>query len=433
VKIHTIPSGAAQAVSFENRDVFMNQLRDSLRAKAQQMLAAEVLKLCGPSHYPESGTPFRRAGSEPGFCHFEGKREKISRPRVRRKGADGNETEHILASYEAISDPSNNAAMVVKAMRAGMSTRSQSWASDGVMSKSAASRHLIEATAASVGEVRERDLKGMKFFGLVLDGIGLGREAVVLVALGITAEGRKVVLDFEPGASENTAVAKALVARLQIRGFAPPRGQRLLAVLDGSKPLETAVLSAWPDTIIQRCLVHKERSLHGYLRRGDHGESNRLFRRLRLAQREIAGRETLADLRKFVADRNAAGLASIDEAGKQLIALHKLNVPSTLNVSLLSTNVIENSILNYRHHTAKVTRWKPETDQISRWTASALLHVERGFRPIKGFADLPKLVAALAVPQLTMATPGKRRGNEERLTPDPVEGPLTIEDFHLGL
>jgi transposase-like protein len=376
----------------------MNQLRDSLRTVAQQMLKDEVVRLCGTSHYPASGAIYRRAGSERGSCHSDGDRETIVRPRVRRRGADGKETEHKLASYQAMRDPANNAAAVVKSMRAGMSTRSQAWAREGVMSKSAASRHLIEATAAKIGELRERDLRGTEFFGLMLDGVALASDAVVVVALGLAFDGRKVVLDFEPGASENTAVSKALIRRLQSRGFGPRPGQRLLAILDGSAPLETAVVAAWPETIIQRCLVHKERNLFGYLRHGDHAESSRLWKRLRQAQGEEAGREALAELKNFVSARNAAGLASIDEAGEQLIALHKLEVPATLNVTLLSTNAIENVMLNYRRQTGKVTRWQPETDQISRWTATALLRVEEGFRRIKGHADLPKLIAALRLP-----------------------------------
>jgi putative transposase len=378
----------------------MTFVRDTMRGVAEQMLLDEVTALCGPSHYPQPGATYRRAGTEEGVCHAEGRRETIVRPRVRRRGADGGEREHVLASYQAMSEPANNAAGVVTALRAGMSTRSQAWASDGVMSKSAASRHWIAATAAKVAELRERDLRGREFFGLMLDGVALAADAVVLVALGLTRDGHKVVLDFEPGASENTAVAKALVARLQARGFAPMAGHRLLAVLDGSDPLQTAVLSAWPDTIIQRCLVHKERNLHGYLRRGDHAESSRLWRRVRLAEGEVAGREALAQLRRFVATRNAAGLASLDEAGDQLIALHQLNVPATLHVSLLSTNAIENVMRNYRTQTAKVTRWHLATDQISRWTATALLHVETGFRSLKGHTDLPKLIHALALPSL---------------------------------
>lgn len=397
-----------QAAAVANQDLFMTLLRESLRSVAEQMLLDEVSALCGPSHYPQPGATYRRAGTEAGVCHAEGRREAIQRPRVRRRGADGSEREHVLASYQAMSQPANNAAGVVTALRAGMSTRSQAWASDGAMSKSAASRHWIEATAAKVAELRERDLRSTQFFGLMLDGVALASDAVVVVALGLTREGHKVILDFEPGASENTAVAKALIARLQARGFAPGAGQRLLAVLDGSAPLQTAVLAAWPDTIIQRCLVHKERNLHGYLRRGDHAESSRLWRRLRLAEGEAAGGEALAELRRFVATRNAAGLASLEEAGDQLIALHRLNVPATLHVSLLSTNAIENVMRNYRGQTAKVTRWHPATDQISRWTATALLHVESGFRSLKGHTDLPKLLKNLALPSLTSEVEGLR-------------------------
>lgn len=54
-------------------------------------------------------------------------------------------------------------------------------------------------------------------------------------------------------------------------------------------------------------------------------------------------------------------------------------MPATLNRSLLSTNAIENVMRNYRGQTVKVARWRLETNPISRWTATALLHVELGF------------------------------------------------------
>ena len=54
----------------------------------------------------------------------------------------------------------------------------------------------------------------------------------------ITRAGENVGLGFEPGASENAPVVKALVARLQARGFEPILEHRLLVVLDDYKPLE---------------------------------------------------------------------------------------------------------------------------------------------------------------------------------------------------
>ena len=378
----------------------MTLLRDSLRTVAEQMLLEEVAALCGPSHYPLSGATYRRAGSESGTCHAGGRREAIIRPRVRKLAGDGTEVEHVLASYAAMRTPGNNAAAVVTALRAGMSTRSQEWASEGVMSKSAASRHWMEATAAKITELRERDLRKMVFFGLMLDGVSLGDGAVVVIALGLRGTGEKVLLDFEVGASENTVVSTALVARLQRRGFGPPTGSRLFAVLDGAAALQTAVLTLWPTALIQRCVVHKERNLYGYLRKGDHAEAARLWRRLRLAQGDAAGREALTALQAFLRPLNAAAAASLAEAGDQLITLHRLNVPATLHVSLLSTTAIENVMRNYRAQTAKVSRWRLETNQISRWTATALLHVERGFHRIKGYADLPQLLTALIMPSI---------------------------------
>jgi transposase-like protein len=414
MKTYDDKSGAVQAVPTENQAIFMMLLRDSLRAAAEQMLQEEVEELCGRSHRPEAGAQYRRAGSESGACHAGGRREAILRPRVRKQVGDGTEREHVLTSYAAMRRPGNNAAAVITALGAGMSTRSQAWASEGVMSKTAASRHWIEATASRIVELRERDLTKTTFFGLMLDGVVIGSDAVVVVALGLTCAGEKVVLDFEVGNSENAVVCTALVARLQRRGFAPVAGCRLFAVLDGSAALQGAVLGIWPDALIQRCLVHKERNLYGYLRKGDHGEAARLWNRLRLAQGEEAGREALAQLRAFLLPLNAAASVSLEEAGDDLITLHKLNVPATLNLSLLSTNAIENVMRNYRGQTARVSRWRLETNQISRWTASALLHVERGFNRIKGHADLPALLKNLALPSLTSEVVGLRPSTPPR-------------------
>ena len=157
MKINDQTSSAAQAVSAENRESFMSLLRDSLRVKAAQMLAEEVNALCGESHRPETGTQDRRAGSESGTCNADGRREPILRPRVRKQVGNGTEREHVLASYAAMRRPGNNAAAVVTVLGAGMSTRSQAWASADVMSKSAASRHWIEATAANTIEYSHHD------------------------------------------------------------------------------------------------------------------------------------------------------------------------------------------------------------------------------------------------------------------------------------
>lgn len=70
-------------------------------------------------------------------------------------------------------------------------------------------------------------------------------------------------------------------------------------------------------------------------------------------------------------------------------------LPNTLHRNLLSTNAIENSFRNTRRKIGRVTRFRAETDQATRWLAFTLTEVEKGFRRISGHADLPSLITAL--------------------------------------
>ena len=92
---------------------------------------------------------------------------------------------------------------------------------------------------------------------------------------------------------------------------------------------------------------------------------------------------------------SSAIFAILPDLGNQSLVLHLLDVPATLNVSLLSTNLIENAIRNYRQQTRRVKRWHLKTDQVDRWSAVAFGWIEQGFRKIKGHQDLPLLVQAL--------------------------------------
>ena len=373
--------------------VFCDYMREAIRGTLWALMQEEVEAHCGMRHRPEEEGRYRRAGSDDGIFYFAGRKEAVKRPRVREKMPGGREREKVLESYQAARSQKNIEGEVMAMVEEGMSARGSQRVTGGAMSASEVSRRWVIQSAEHIEKLRGRDLSQKEYFGLMMDGVFL-KETVVLVALGIKEDGNKEVLDFCVGSSESYEVARCLCSRLVERGF-KVKG-RLLAVLDGAKSLHKAINEFWPDAVIQDCLIHKERNLHGYLRKIDHNECSRLMKRLRLAEGAEAGREALRALRKFLGERNAAALASLEEAGERLIALHLLDVPSTLNVSLLSTNLIENAIHNYRRQTRRVTRWDLRSNQVERWSASALLWAERGFRKIKGHADLPYLLSALA-------------------------------------
>jgi len=221
----------------------------------------------------------------------------------------------------------------------------------------------------------------------------LSKDQLAIVAIGITTGGYKHVLDFDLGGTENAEVCRALLRRLVARGFHCDR--RLLAVLDGSDALRCVVKEFFPDSVIQRCLVHKERNIRAKLSKRHWGELARLFKRLRSVQGREAAEEVVGELKSFLKPLNAEALNSLEEAGDDLIALHRLDVPSTLHRNLLSTNAIENSFRNTRRKLGRVTRFRAETDQATRWLAFALTEVEKGFQRISGHKDLPALITAL--------------------------------------
>ena len=201
------------------------------------------------------------------------------------------------------------------------------------------------------------------------------------------------MLDFELGSSESAEVSLDLMRRLAKRSFSCER--RLFAALDGSAALRNAVKKFFPDSVIQRCLVHKERNIRSKLSKKHWGELARLFKRLREVQGKVAAQEVVKELEEFLKGKNAESLKSLREAGEDLIALQSLDVPNTLHRNLLSTNAIENSFRNTRNKLGRVTRFRVETDQATRWLAFALLEVEKGFRRISGYKELPQLMAAL--------------------------------------
>lgn len=386
----------AQAREFGTSNQFVDYMRESIRGALWGLMREEVETLCGTSHHPAQDALYRRAGSDDGIMYFDGRKEAIKRPRVRERQPDGSEREVVLDSYQAARQQTNIEAQVMAFMEEGLSTRSAERITGEAMSASEISRRFIAHSAARVEELRSRDLSGDDYFGLMIDGVFLTRELVVVVALAIRKDGTKQVLDFAAGSTESYEVVRGLLSRLSERKFHVTG--RLYAVLDGAKALHKGILEFWPNAIIQDCMIHKERNLYAYLKKSDHEECARLMKRLRLAQGAVAAQEALAEVTTFLKSKNAQALASLEEAGGRLIALQLLNVPSTLNISLLSTNLIENAIHNYRRQTRRVTRWNPASNQVDRWSATALLWVERGFRKIKGHEDIGALILALKRP-----------------------------------
>ena len=393
----TLINELGQLPANEVQSTFESFIRGSVRNLISGVMAEEVSLLCGAKHHPND-SDYKRAGTSPGLVLLDGESVPISKPRVR-KTVKGKTTETVLSSYTAAQNTDKLHEQILLGLTAGVSTRDQKKLKPQTkgISKSQVSRLWVEAGGELLTEFRSIDIAKKDWVALMLDGIFLAKETVAICALGIDSDGRKHMLDFQLGSSENLEVCKGLMQRLKDRDFEIPEERRLLAVLDGSKALEGAVLAYFPNAVIQRCLIHKERNLKGYLPRKYHPELRGYFDRLRKAQGLEAAKEIYKELYRFVKSRNAQATNSLLEAGDTFFGLYRLEVPSTLNTTFLNTNVIENSYRNVRAKIGKVSRWRDETMQAPRWLALALTEAQKGFRQINAHEDIPELIKALNV------------------------------------
>ncbi len=400
----SLPDWVTQADSTDCSKSFHSFMRMAAQNAFMNVMVQEVASLCGPAYHPATNSKHQRAGSAPGYYLFGTEEFSIRKPRVRK---DGEEVR--LKSYVAAQNRDELRNAMLRAFMANVSTRDQKPLFKEVSgtSRSEVSRLWKNEGLKFIEQLRSRDLSESSYLVLMLDGIGLGDDLCAIVALGITEQGEKHILDFQIGASENREACSDLLHRIEERGFCPRH--RLLAVTDGSKALRSSLRKKWPAVIIQRCLIHKERNIKGYISRRHYGELHRLFTRLRKAQGIKAAEECLADLRRFLRNKNEEALNSLEEAGDELLAVHSLEVPSTLNRTLLNTNCIENPFRNVRAKIGRVKRWRPETDMAGKWLAYALLTAEKGFRRIAHYEDLKQLAERLK----DLSTPPPEEGLEK--------------------
>lgn len=133
---------------------------------------------------------------------------------------------------------------------------------------------VAQSLDTAVAAFHRRPIKGRYRF-LIFDGVVLKRKTgagsvkrVVLVALGITEEGSKEVIDFSIAPGESQGAWEVFLTDLYRRGL-HEAGVELI-VTDGGTGLLSALPVVYPGIPIQRCWAHKSRNVLNYVRKADH-------------------------------------------------------------------------------------------------------------------------------------------------------------------
>lgn len=364
-------------------------------AAVGETLQAEVARLAGPKHSRTGGVAgYVRWGRQPGSIYLADQKLPIPVPRVR----DLPRRQEVpLQSYQALQVPRALDAGLFRKILLGLSCRDYQGCAEAVpaafgLSPSSVSRRFIRASAQQLQALQERRLAGYDLVALVLDGKTFAADSMV-IALGITLTGEKVILGFVQTATENEVVCAAFLRELGARGLDATQG--LLVVLDGAKGFRKAVTTVFgAQAVVQRCQWHKRENILAYLPKSQRATWRRKLQAAYQHATEPEARAALGRVRQELRLVNLSAVASLDEGFEETLTLHRLGVFPQLGISLKTTNCLEslNSLVEQR--VGKVDRWRT-SDQKHRWLAAALLEIEPRLRRIKGYRALPLLRQAL--------------------------------------
>jgi putative transposase len=369
---------------------------DTGRQVLGAMMEQDRVALCGPKgkRLPERSAV--RAGSTASEVTLGGQR--VSVRRLRARGIAGGEVALPSFAFAADRDPLNRRTWL--AIARGVSSRGYRDVVDPLpagevgraISKSAVSRRFVALSVEHLRELLTRPLGDLDIRAVLIDGI-VFHEHAILIALGVAKDGKKDVLALREGASENTAVAKALIEDLVERGLSTERA--VLFVIDGSKALRRAIRDVFGSLgIVQRCQVHKQRNVLEHLPENVRPRVRSVLTAAWDMPDAALAERRLRALAGSLEREHPGAASSLLEGLAETLTLQKLGVRGALYRTLRSTNAIENLNGAIARFTRNVKHWQGG-EMLLRWVGAAVVHASLGFRRLRGYADLRTLVTAL--------------------------------------
>jgi putative transposase len=361
---------------------------------AKNWLEEEVAELTGAKYVRDRNNANRRWGGQPGSIFLGDSKVKVSVPRVRDIAVN---EEIPLRRYQVLQNRQTVDETALSKVLAGISCRDYKKTVTAVpetfgMSGSAVSRRYIRTSQQKLQALLDRRLDDHDIVSVFIDGKRFGDDGIV-VALGVTITGQKLVLGIVQTASENHVVCGDFLKGLIRRGLNPDK--ELLFVVDGSKGFAKAIKLVFGNkAFIQRCQWHKRENVLKYL-----PERQRPCYRRKLQQAYSCpdyqeARSGLVTVYRELKDTNLSAAKSLAEGLDETLTLHRLGLFAKLGTSLKTTNCIESVLSQAGRITRRVSRWR-NSSQKQRWVATALLEIEPKLRKLKGSLYLSQLRAAM--------------------------------------
>lgn len=381
-------AGEVTAVMVEGKKALDGCVAEVGQMVVELLMEAQRIQIAG-ADYASVTNGLNKWGRQPGSVYCGAQKVKVLHPRLRNP-----QGEIALPLYERLKKPGEfSEEMLIRAMR-GLSGRKYRETVEDVsqgfgISPSSISNRLMEATAAKLKALQERDLKDFEAFAVFLDTVHRGGVAFV-VALGIDVFGKKQVLGFWEGSTEHQEIVRSLLSDMESRGL--KLTDTIIFVTDGGGGIIRALKDRFGSRLIhQRCTIHKDRNLQRHLPKRYRKECHRRFRDALALKDYAEAKKALNDLAAWLRQINESSAQSLHEAQEQLLTLHRLGVPELLRHTLHSTNPIESMFSTVRDCEKNIKRYRG-SKMSQRWLAATLLHAEAGFKAVKGYQGIPEVI-----------------------------------------
>ena len=233
--------------------------------------------------------------------------------------------------------------IVMEAYQQGISTRkiddlAQALGIEGI-SKSAASR-MIAALEDDLQLFCTRPLGVCRYvfmdarFEKVRENGRIVSKAV-LVAVGVTQEGRRELLGFTVASGEDTDTWDAFLRTLVARGL---RGVQL-AISDACAGAAKAIQQVLPGASWQRCTIHLGRNLAAAVGYQHRAEVSSLLKLVLTSADITTARQNLAHVLQIMEKRHSKAAKILEAAGEDMLAF--LHFPAAHWRKIHSTNLVE--------------------------------------------------------------------------------------------
>lgn len=351
-------------------------------------LQREVLKLSGPKS--RHGKENVRWGKQWGSIYLLDQKVPVEVPRVRNKLRD---VEIPLQVYQRLQQPYQGDEQVFKKLINGLSMHRYEESAQLVpevfgLSASNMSRRFKTATATQLRKLMTRRLGRYDCVAIFVDGKRFADEGIV-IAVGITIEGEKVILGLAQMNTENYRAVEQFFDNLLKRGLRFEEG--VLFIVDGSRGIIKGIERKFKGyQLIQRCQFHKRENVISHLSKGQQTVWRRKLQ-MAYAQESYEGAKgALMKLLRELEEINPTAANSLQEGMEESLTIYKLDIPMELRKTFSTTNCIESILAQVEQYTQRVDRWRNGA-HIQRWVAAGLIEVEPRLRKVNGWRKLSLL------------------------------------------